>query len=546
MAQPYQIPMSRLSPKGSSSQHITLPPPAAFQSQALISSQQQYQKLYQESVRDPEGFWKKEAEAFVWNKKFSKVLNYSFGKNAQVHWFADGQTNLSVNCLDRHLPALKDKTAIVYVPNEGESVKITYAKLHREVCYCANMLRKLGLKKGDCVVIFMSMIPEAAVVMLACARLGLVHVVINPLSPAKSLTERILDCGASVIITGNQSVRGEQVVSLKDVADEAMDACSKKGHVVSRCVVFLTTDRECEMIEDRDIFWHDAIMAEPAICDPVWMDAEDPLFVLYPRAVNEEPVGVVHSTAGYMVYAATTFKYLFDIKNDDVCFGTADLSNITGHTYLVYAPLLSGSTSVIFEGALDYPLPDRLWAVVEAEQVTILHTDPMALGDLKKEGELWPQRHNLSSLRLLGTMGGPISPDVWLWYYNVIGKKQCPVIDSWCQSAAGGILIGAFPGATDLKPGSATVPFFGIVPRVLDRNGKKCAVNQEGFLVIEKPWPGMLRSLYGRPELFGEKYFSKFPNVYFTGDMAYQDEDGYFWIVPKEECRKSKVEGRRS
>lgn len=470
------------------------------------------------------------AHDYTWQKKYTQVLDYQFSPDPFIHWFVNGETNLCYNALDRHLSRHAKKTALIYVPNEGESVSYSYEKLHREVCYCANMLKKTGLKKGDRVVIFMSMIPEAAIALLASLRLGFVPVVLNPLTPVDALAQRIKDSGAQVMITGNQSVRGKKIVSLKKVADAAMDLCAEQAHFVSRCIVFLTTDRECEMLEDRDVFWHDAISEESADCDPVWVNAEDPSFILYPRDLSAPPCGVVHSTAGYMVYAGTTFKYLFDAHEEDVCFGTNDFSNISGHSYVVFGPLLSGATTVIFEGALDYPLPDRVWEVVEKEKVSLLYTDPKALGDLKKNGELWPRKHNLSSLRLLGTTSGVVTRDEWLWLYEIIGKKRCPVIDAWCQPTSGGILIGAIPGAVPLKPASATVPFFGIKPKIVDDEGRPCKQGTEGYLVIEKPWPGMMRGYFGRPQLFFEHFFSRFTGAYDTRHRAVCDEDGYYWI----------------
>lgn len=508
-----------------------IPVPSDFQNQALVASFSEYQELYQQSIQKPDLFWAKMAQDFFWHQEPKNICEYSFAQDLSIKWFSDGETNICYNAIDRHLDTLGEKTAILYVPNEGESVSISFKKLYAQVCYFANGLKKMGLKKGDCVAIYMPMIPEAAVAMLACARLGLVHNVVFGGFSAQSLKERMMDSGATTLITANELLRGKKVVPLKHIADEAMELCSTEGHVVVHCVVFLRTETECEMMEDRDIFWHDFISEEPPVCDIEWMNAEDPLFTLYTSGSTGKPKGVLHTTGGYMVYTATTFKYLFDIKPDDVYFCSADVGWITGHSYLVYGPLLNGCTSIIFEGIPTYPAPDRFWQIIEEEQVTKFYTAPTAIRALMREGDSWPKKHDLSSLKVLGTVGEPINPEAWMWYHQKIGGERCPIIDTYWQTETGGVLISAFPGAVDLKPGSACVPFFGVQPKVVRADGSECDIDEGGSLVIEKPWPGMMRTVYQDHQRFYDTYFSQFPKAYFTGDGAKKDKDGYIWLL---------------
>ncbi|MCP5464620.1 MAG: acetate--CoA ligase [Deltaproteobacteria bacterium] len=506
-------------------------PPKSFSDQAHVKNLDEYRRLYSRSIEAPEEFWKDIALGFEWQKEFDQVLDYSFDKDLSIKWFLNGKTNICYNALDRHLQTQGDKTAFVYVPNEGETQRITYKELHSQVCAFANGLKKLGLQKGERVAIYMPMIPEAAVAMLACARLGLVHNVVFGGFSSQSLKDRIIDSGAKTLITANQLLRGSKVLDLKNIADEAIDLCSSEGHVVAKSIVFLRTEAECEMIEDRDVFWHEVVAGAGSDSACEWMDSEDPLFMLYTSGSTGKPKGVLHTTAGYMVYTATTFKYLFDYQKDDVFFCTADVGWITGHSYLVYGPLLNGATCVLFEGIPNHPAPDRFWDIVEKEKVSILYTAPTAIRALMREGDSWPNKHDLSSLRLLGTVGEPINPEAWIWYHKVIGKENCPIVDTYWQTETGGVLISAFPGAVPLKPGSATVPFFGVKPKVIREDGSECDANEGGYLVMEKPWPGMMRTVYGDHQRFFDTYFSRFSGYYFTGDSARKDSDGYLWVL---------------
>lgn len=506
------------------------PPPADFQKKAHIRSIKEYQGIYRRSVKDPQAFWAEMAGELSWFKRWKKVLDYDF-KEAIVKWFIGGKINASYNCLDRHITTWrKNKAALIWIGDEpGEQKIYTYQLLHKEVCKFANVLKKRGVRKGDRVAIYLSMVPELPIAMLACARIGAVHSVIFGGFSADSLRSRIKDCGAKVLITSDGGYRGGRVVPLKENADDALKECPE----VKCCFVVRRTGTRVIMKEGRDLWWDDE-MSNPNLksnSDPAEMDAEDPLFILYTSGSTGKPKGVLHTTGGYLLYAFQTFKWIFDIHDDDTYWCTADIGWITGHSYIVYGPLAAGATSLMFEGVPTYPDPGRFWKIVEDYRVNILYTAPTAIRALAKFGNRWPKRHNLSSLRLLGSVGEILNPEAWKWYYTIIGNAKCPIVDTWWQTETGGILLSPIPGAIPTKPGSATVPFPGVVPMVINDKGKKSRLNEGGYLVIKEPWPGMMRSVFGDPDRFKQTYFSQFPGMYFTGDGAKKDNDGYYWLM---------------
>lgn len=506
------------------------PPSADFQKKAHIRSIKEYQGIYRRSVKDPQAFWAEMAGELSWFKKWKKVLDYDF-KEAIVKWFIGGKINASYNCLDRHITTWrKNKAALIWIGDEpGEQKIYTYQLLHKEVCKFANVLKKRGVRKGDRVAIYLSMVPELPIAMLACARIGAVHSVIFGGFSADSLRNRIKDCGAKVLITSDGGYRGGRVVPLKENADDALKECPE----VKRCFVVRRTGTRVIMKEGRDLWWDDE-MSNPNLesnSDPAEMDAEDPLFILYTSGSTGKPKGVLHTTGGYLLYVFQTFKWIFDIHDDDTYWCTADIGWITGHSYIVYGPLAAGATSLMFEGIPTYPDPGRFWKIVEDHRVNILYTAPTAIRALAKFGNRWPKRHNLSSLRLLGSVGEILNPEAWKWYYTIIGNAKCPIVDTWWQTETGGILLSPIPGAIPTKPGSATVPFPGVVPMVINDKGKKSKLNEGGYLVIKEPWPGMMRTVFGDPDRFKQTYFSQFPGMYFTGDGAKKDNDGYYWLM---------------
>ena len=506
-------------------------PPKEISEKAYIKSMAEYEAMYKRSIEDPEGFWAEIAEQNItWYKKWDKVLDYDFNK-PYIKWFINGKLNASYNCLDRNLNSLRNKAALIWEADDGEVKTYTYWQLYREVNRFANVLKQLGVKKGDRVAVYLPMIPELPITLLACARIGAIHSVVFAGFSAQSLRDRINDCGAKLLITANQGLRGGRIVPLKVNADQALEGTPS----VEKVIVVKRTPNFVDMDPERDFWWHD-LMNDPEIsnyCEPEQMDAEDPLFILYTSGSTGKPKGVLHTTGGYMVYTNITFKWIFDYKPEETFFCTADIGWVTGHSYIVYGPLSAGATSLMFEGVPTYPNPGRFWEIVEKHRVNIFYTAPTAIRALMREGEKWPNKYDLSSLRILGTVGEPINPEAWMWYYKHIGKERCPIVDTWWQTETGGILITPLPGAMTLKPGSATRPFFGVVPKVLKEDGSLAGVNEGGYLVIEKPWPGMLRGTWGDLEnkRIKEIYFSRFSGKYFTGDGARVDEDGDYWLM---------------
>jgi len=504
-------------------------PPEELSRNAHIKSLDEYKKIYQKSIEDPEAFWGEAAEQLDWYKKWDKVLVEDF-KEGKHEWFVGGKLNVSYNCLDRHLKTWrKNKAALIWEGDIGDSKTLTYQELYHEVCKFANVLKKYGVKKGDRVSIYLPMILELPIAMLACARIGAIHSVVFGGFSAEALRDRMLDCESKVLICVDGYYRGGRVIRSKDNADAALEQCP----VVKDVIVVQRANAGVKMKEGRDYWWHDEMATEnaKAYCEPEVMDAEDPLYILYTSGSTGKPKGVLHTQAGYLLFCYQNFKWIFDVKEEDTFWCTADIGWVTGHSFIVYGPLAFGATSLMFEGVPTYPHPDRFWDVVEKYQVNIFYTAPTALRAIMREGDEWPNKHNLSSLRILGTVGEPINPEAWMWYYNVIGKGKCPIVDTWWQTETGGILITPLPGAIPIKPGSATLPFPGIEPAVLREDGSTADVNEGGYLVIKKPWPGLMRRVYGEPERFKKTYFVKYPGVYTTGDGARIDEDGYYWLM---------------
>ncbi len=508
----------------------TYPVPADIAAKAHINAEQ-YAAMYQRSIDDPNGFWAEQATKFItWSKPFDKVMDYSYNPdNLYIKWFEGGQLNVSYNCLDRHLDSRGDQVAIIWEADDPNvDKKITYRELHADVCKLANVLKAKGVKKGDRVCIYLPMIPEAAVAMLACTRIGAVHsIVFGGFSP-DSLRDRVLDADCRVIITADESVRGGRNVPLKKNADTALNECPN----VHSVIVVQRTGGNVAWTEGRDVWYHEAMAAADPVCAPEAMDAEDPLFILYTSGSTGKPKGALHTTGGYLVYAAATHKYVFDYQEGEIYWCTADVGWVTGHTYIVYGPLANGATSVMFEGIPNYPDMSRFWQVVDKHQVSIFYTAPTAIRSLMRAGEGPVKATSRKSLRILGSVGEPINPEAWEWYHRVVGDERCPIVDTWWQTETGGHLITPLPGATPLKPGSATRPFFGVVPALVDpAEGTPVNGAGEGALVITQPWPAQMRTVYGDHQRYIDTYFKQYPGKYFTGDGARRDEDGYYWIT---------------
>ena len=504
--------------------------PAAVQGQTAIDDET-YLRMYDRSVRDPEGFWAEQAEAQVdWFEKWDTVLEWDF-HTAHVTWFAGGKLNVAYNCLDRHVQAGEgDRTALIWQGNNREeSTTFTYAELLEQVCRCANALRALGVEKGDRVCIYMQMVPELPVAMLACARIGAVHSIVFGAFSPDSLRDRIQDSACKVLVTQDTGLRGaKDDIPMKANADAALADCPS----IEKVLVVRRTGHAVAMQAGRDVWWHEQVAAQPADCAPAHMDAEDPLFILYTSGSTGKPKGVLHTTGGYLVYASLTHRYVFDYRPGDVYWCTADIGWVTGHSYIVYGPLANRATTMMFEGVPNYPDFGRFWQIVEQHQVNVFYTAPTALRALMKEGDDWPSRYDLSSLRILGTVGEPIKSPEWHWYYQVIGGARCPIVDTWWQTETGGILITPLPGATKTKPGSATRPFFGVQPCLVDDQGNEIEGNDvAGNLCLKFPWPGIMRTVYGDHERFVQTYFAMYPGKYFTGDGCRRDADGYYWIT---------------
>ena len=498
-------------------------------SKSAYIDKNQYEKKYKLSIKDNEGFWGKEGKRIDWIKPYKKIKDVKYSKtDVRIKWFYDGTLNASANCIDRHLRDKKNKTAIIWVgDNPEDSKQISYKELHRNVCKAANGLKDIGVKKGDRVTIYLTMIPELAYVMLACARIGAVHSIIFGGFSADSIAGRINDCKSDYIITADEGIRGGKIIPLKKITDEALEQCPN----VKKCVVVKRTGNEVNWIDSRDVWYDDITLNVSDKYIPEEMNAEDPLFILYTSGSTGKPKGVLHTTGGYMVYASMTHQYIFDYKKNDIYWCTADIGWVTGHSYIIYGPLSNGATTIMFEGIPNYPDTSRWWQIVDKYKVNIFYTAPTALRALMREGEGPVKKTSRKSLKLLGTVGEPINPEAWLWYYKVIGDSRCPIVDTWWQTETGGILISPQPGATDLKPGSATKPFYGIVPVIVDENGKTLKGACRGKLCIAQSWPGQMRTLYGDHQRFIDNYFSQFDGKYFTGDGCRRDEDGYYWIT---------------
>lgn len=501
-------------------------PPSAVERTHL--NQQQYQDLYQRSITSPDDFWAEQAHKFVsWFKPWDQVANASF-ETLESKWFIGGKLNAAYNCLDKHLEQRGNQIAILWEGDEpNASTQITYLQLHEQVCRLANVLKQQGIKKGDRVCIYLPMMPEIAVAMLACARIGAIHSVVFGGFSAEALKTRILDSDCRLVITADEGIRGGKLIPLKQNTDQALVACPN----VSRVIVIKRTGNKTSWNNERDIWYYEAVQKAQTECEPEWMDANDPLFILYTSGSTGKPKGILHSTGGYLVYAAITHYYVFDYHEGDIYWCTADAGWITGHSYVVYGPLLNGATTLLFEGVPHYPNFSRFWQIIDKYKVNIFYTAPTAIRALRREGDTWVTSTDRNSLKLLGTVGEPMNPEVWEWYFHVVGNGRCPVVDTWWQTETGGILITPLPGVASLKPGSVGWPFFGIEPAIVDDKGNEITDSKAGKLVIKTPWPGFMQTIYNNPERFFNAYFREYPGFYLSGDEAYKDNDGYYWVI---------------
>ncbi len=501
------------------------PPPVAFAERARIQSLEQYEAMYRRSVEEPDAFWAEAAGELDWFAPWTAVCE---GEMGHARWFVGGKLNLCHNCVDRHARGDRAaKTALLWEGEPGEIRRVSYADLHAEVQRFANGLKALGVRRGDRVAIYMGVTPEQAIALLACARIGAVHSVIFGGFAASALVDRINDAGCVLLVTQDGSLRRGAEVRLKQIADEALEHCPS----VRKVVVFQRTGSAITMKDGRDLWWHDVVSEAGPECPPEWMDAEDPLYLLYTSGTTGKPKGLLHTTGGYSVGTYLTSRYIFDLRDDDVYWCTADIGWVTGHSYVLYGPLQNGVTVLLYEGAPNWPAPDRFWQIVERHRVSVFYTAPTAIRAFLKWGDSWVRNHDLGSLRLLGTVGEPINPEAWMWFYREIGGERCPIVDTWWQTETGAIMIAPVPGAVATKPGSATKPFFGVVPEVVTAHGEPVPANHGGLLVIRKPWPSAARTIFGDDERYQKTYFSEVPGCYFTGDGARRDADGYFWLM---------------
>ncbi len=522
----YAIAMSEsVSIKSVLNEHRLFPPPQEFAANAHINSFEEYERLYAEAAEDPAGYWEKQAGELHWFKKWDKVLEWNL---PHAKWFVGGKINISYNCLDRHLNTWrKNKAAFIWEGEPGEQRTLTYLQLHREVCRFANVLKKLGVETGDRVALYMPMVPELAIAMLACARIGATHTVIFGGFSADAIRDRVNDCDCKALVTADGAYRRGSEIMLKEIADEAVVQCPG----IENVIVYQRTGSKVNMKPGRDHWWHEIIETVDAGCPAVELDSEHPLFILYTSGTTGKPKGILHTTGGYLTQAAYTAKMVFDLKDEDVYWCTADIGWVTGHSYVVYGPLANGATVFMYEGAPNFPDFDRFWDIIERHRITIFYTAPTAIRAFIKWGEQYPLKHDLSSIRLLGTVGEPINPEAWMWYHEIIGKGRCPIVDTWWQTETGAIMISPLPGATPTVPGTATRPMPGIILDVVTKAGKPVGVNEGGYLVAKHPWPSMLRTLWGDDERYKQAYWSEIPGFYFAGDGARRDEHGYFWIM---------------